>query len=199
MSMNLKDQPSAGTRAEPLEPGSYNARVVQVIGLGLQPQEYNGEPKEPRPMVSITYELSDEFLKDEDGEEIKDKPRWISESFALYNLGSEKAKSTLRYNALDPLSENDGDLLKIVGNPCVVTIVTNEKKGKIYNNVSAVSAMRAKVAENLPDLVNDPVVYDPYNHDEEVFKSLPDWIQEKIKSRLDKDSIDSEDKESWDN
>ena len=79
---------------ELLEPGTYPVRVVQIIDLGVQPQRpFKGEQKPPVHQIQLTYEFVDEFLKDEDGNELEDKPRWLSESFPLYNLSSDRAKS----------------------------------------------------------------------------------------------------------
>ena len=104
MALNAKTASSGGgMNIEPLEPGTYPARLVQVVDLGVQAQRpYQGKEKDPVQEILLTYEFVDEFLKDEDGNEETDKPRWLSESMPLFNLSSERAKSTLRYNALDP-------------------------------------------------------------------------------------------------
>lgn len=184
---NVKSS-GGGFRQPTLEAGGYPGRLVQVIDLGLQPQSFNGEEKEPKNQIMVTYELSDEFCVDEDGNTLKDKPRWISEDFPLNSLDSEKAKSTARYKVLDPKVEYGGDWSQIVGAPCLINIVVNQGKGKNagreFNNVSGISLLRAKEAANLPDLVNKPVVFDLENPDTEVFNSLPAFIQDRIKSNL---------------
>jgi hypothetical protein len=170
-------------KPDPLEPGAYPARVVQVISLGLQKQQpYAGEEKPPKHELYVTYEILDEFLLDEDGEEIKDKPRWISERFGLHNLDSDMAKSTKRYFALDPENEYGGDWEKIPGSPCIVNIINNKAekgkhKGKVFDKVGSVSAMRAKEANKAKELVNPPKIFDIDAPDMEVFYSLPDWLQ----------------------
>lgn len=184
---NVKSS-GGGFRQPILEAGGYPGRLVQVIDLGLQPQSFNGEEKEPKNQIMVTYELSDEFCVDEDGNVLKDKPRWISEDFPLNSLDSDKAKSTARYKVLDPKIEHGGDWGQLVGAPCLVNIIVNQGKGKNagreFNNVSGISLLRAKEAANLPDLVNKPVVFDLENPDVEVFNSLPAFIQDRIKSNL---------------
>lgn len=186
--INAKKVPSKGNyeRPEPLEPGTYPARLVQVIGLGLQPQRaYKGAEKPPAYMLKVTYELADEFLKDEDGEDDPTKPRWVWEDFPLHSLDSDLAKSTKRYLALDPEIEHDGDWAGLLGKPCNVTIVVNEgKDGNIYENVGAVTTMRAKDAAKLPPLVHEPVAFDPDSDDVETFLSFGDRIQSIIKEHL---------------
>lgn len=172
-------------RPDPLEPGTYPGRLVQVISLGLQPQRpYKGDEKPPKHEIYTTYELLDEFLKDEEGNDIEDKPRWISETFTMNSLDSDLAKSTKRYLALDPKNIHKGDWAKIVGAPGMITIIQNAKEDVVYNNISSVQSMRAKEADNAPDLVNEPKVFDIDDPDIEVFLSLPTWLQDKIKDNL---------------
>lgn len=174
---------------EPLEVGTYPARVVQVISLGLQKQDpYKGEPKDPKDELYITYELADEFMKDEEGNDIEDKPRWLSETFTMNSLDSDLAKSTKRYTALDPDLKYDGDWGQIPGSACMISVVQNKGKGKhegkIFNNISSVQAMRAKEEAKTPQLVNGPKVFDIDEPDMNVFFSLPQFLQDKMKNNL---------------
>ena len=192
--MNAKKLPMSGgsdkKRPEPLDAGSYPARLVQIVGLGVQPSRpYKGEEKPPRLTVRLTYEMLDEFMKDEEGNDLEDKPRWLSEELPFMSLKADLAKSTKRYFALDPEDTADGDWSKLVGAPCVVTIVQEADKrpgvDRIYEKVANVSSMRPKEAAKAPELKNPPLVWDFYDPDVEVFKSFPDWIQEKIKGAVD--------------
>ena len=187
MTLNANNIPG-GNRQDPVEPGSYPARLVQVIDLGLQPQEYLGEEKPPKNEIMTTYELSDEFMKDDDGEEIKDKPRWLSETYPLNSLSSDRAKSTARYYALDPKGDSDGDWSQLLSNPVTVTVVnkagTNKNKGKVFTNIASTSTMRPRDAAALPPLVNEPKSFDLGNPDVELFLTLPQWVQDKIKKGL---------------
>ena len=174
-----------GPKAEPLEPDVYRARLVQVIDLGLQPQRpYQGKEKPPAHEIVLTYELVDEFMKDEDGNDIEDKPRWISETLPFYGLFADKAKSTQRYYAFDPDEAFGGDFAKCIGVPVNVTVVNNISGDTVYNNVGNVAAMSGKKAATCPELVNESKVFDLDNPDMEVFNKLPDWLQEKIKNNL---------------
>lgn len=168
-----------------IEADVYPARLVQIIDLGLQPQRaYQGQEKPPANEIMLTYELVECFMVGEDGQEIEDKPRWISETLPFYGLHADKAKSTQRYKALDPNEEHEGDFGELITYPCNVTIVNNQKGDKVYTNVANVAAMSAKKAANLPGLKNDPKLFDLDNPDMEVFNSLPEWIREKIKGNL---------------
>jgi hypothetical protein len=184
MALNANEykQESKFERPDPLEAGTYPARLVQVISLGKQPQRpYKGEEKPPKDEIRVTYELVDEFLKDEDGKDIEDKPRWVAENFTMNSLDSDLAKSTKRYFAIDPKKNFKGDWAKLVGQPCMVTLICNEGSDKkVYNNVASVQSMRSKEAENLPPLKNDPKVFDIDDPDLEVFLSLPAFVQKMV-------------------
>jgi hypothetical protein len=180
---------SKGPKQEPIDAGTYPVRVAQILDLGLQPQRpFQGQEKPPAHELMITYEFLDEFCLDEDGNEDESKPRWLSETLPLRSLQADRAKSTQRYYALDPNEDFGGDFGQLVGMPAVVTIVQNAGKGKnagnVYNNITALSSMRPKDANKAPDLVNPPKVLDLDEPDMEIFGSLPDWIQDKIKSNL---------------
>ena len=185
MSLNAKDAPGTCPRTPPLEPGTYPGHLVLVVDLGLQPgQIWQGVQKPPANQLLLTYEFVDEFLLDEDGQEIKDKPRWLSETMVLYNLEAEKAKSTLRYNVLDPNHVHKGDFSQLVGAPCNITVVQNPKKGRVYENIAGISAMRSKDVMKCPPLINKAMSFDLDVPNMEVFSSLPNWMQKKIVSNL---------------
>ena len=192
MALNANDVEFTGgnkNTQEPLEIGTYKGRVVQIIDLGVQAQRpYKGEPKSPVQEIKVTYELLDEFMIDEDGNEVLDKPRWISEDMPLYNLKSERAKSTKRYLALDPKISFGGNWPDLLGATCMVNIVQNQGKGKnadkVYANVAGVAPMRARDVSSAAELQNPSVYFDLDTCDMDVWKKIPDWIQDKITSNL---------------
>jgi len=181
MALNArKVKNTSGPKAPLLDEGAYPARLVQVIDLGLQPQEYKGETKPPKNEMWHTYELSDEFMPGEDGEPDETKPRWLSERLPLNSLGSDLAKSTKRYYALDPKEEHDGDWTALLGSPAILAVTVNGE----YNNIGGTSTMRPKEAAKCPELVNDTKVFSMDDPDVEVFLSLPDFLQKIIKDGL---------------
>lgn len=180
----LKGESQSGTQPQ-LEADVYPARLVQIIDLGLQAQRpYQGKEKAPAHEIMLTYELAYEFMKDKDGNDLEDKPIWLSETMPLYGLYADKAKSTLRYKAFDPEEVYEGDFSKCIGVPVNVTVVINKVGDKTYTNIGNVASMSAKKAANLPELVNDPRVFDLDIPDMEVFSALTQWLQDKIKTNL---------------
>ena len=191
MALNAREykQESKFDRPDPLEVGTYPARVVQVVSLGLQKQNpYKGEPKDPKDEIYVTYELLDEFLQNEEGNDLEDKPRWLSETFTMNSLDSDLAKSTKRYYALDPDEKFKGDWSQLIGAACMISVVQNEGKGKnagtTYNNIASVQTMRAKEEAKANPLVNPGKVFDIDEPDMEVFLSLPKFLQDKMKDNL---------------
>jgi hypothetical protein len=174
-----------GSKQDPIAVGAYPARVVQVLDLGLQAQRpYQGKEKPPVHEIMLTYELTDEFCLDDDGNEDAEKPRWISENFPLYSLEADLAKSTKRYFSLDPDEVHGGDFTALIDTPCMVTVTQREHADKIYNNVGSISGMRPKDAARCPELVNPPKVFLLDEPDLTIFGSLPQWMQDKIKGNL---------------
>ncbi len=174
-------------KQEALEAGNYLARVVQVYDLGLQAQKpYMGQEKPPAHMLSITYELVTEFCKDEKGEDMEDKPRFISETFPLRHISVELATSTKRLKAIDPKGEAGGDFTKLIGMSCTVTIVQDIGKGKhagkIFTSIGAVTPPMKGIP--VPELINDPRVFVLDDPDLEVFNNIPEWLQNKIVANL---------------
>jgi hypothetical protein len=182
---NVEMPEGNGKKQEQLEAGNYLARLVQVVDLGLQPQDnFKGEEKPPAHRVMFGYELGTEFMKDEDGKDMEDKPRWISEDFPFYNLKADLAKSTKRIKAMDPSLSKEGRLADMLGMPCTVTVVVdkNNKTGKTYVNVGNITPPMKGIP--VPELKNDPRLFELDEPDMEIFEGLPDWIQNKVKSNL---------------
>lgn len=192
MSLNAKKvKPVSNKPKQPnIESGTYPARLVQLIDLGVQAQQpYQGKEKPPVHMIYTTYEFCDEFMVDENGDPQEDKPRWLSEKLAFYSLDQDRANSTQRYKALDPSLASDGEWPELVGAPVMLTVGTKVTKtgpnaGREYNVILSSGPCSSKQAAKLPPLVNEPKVFLLDEPDMEVFLSLPEWRQNEIKGNL---------------
>lgn len=193
MALNANKVPMnrpARSKEDYLESGSYPARLVAVTTLGVQDQDdFKGQPKAPTLEIQLTYELLDEFLIDrETGEILEDKPKWISETMPFRNLVVDKATSTKRYLSLDPEQEHDGDWSRLLGTPCIVTIVLESwtdkitKQPRYKNKIDSISPMRPKEAAKAEPLKNEPRIFDFDNPDMSVWPKIPAWLQDKMKS-----------------
>lgn len=188
MSFNAKDREGGNFKPiEPLDPKAYPARLVMLVTMGMQPGSiYLGVQKDPTERLYVAYEFSHEFLKDDNDNPDAAKPRWIGEDFPFYSLDSDRAKSTKRYEALDPGTIHDGDWLRLLSAPCQVTLTKEPRKnGKGDTNyVSDVSSAADIPGYDQPPLVNPPRIFDFDDPDMEVFKDLPKWLKEKLVKAL---------------
>ena len=186
---SLNEIPFGGGKPIPvLDAGLYPARLAEVIELGIQKgRVYKGEQKPPSLEYMLTFECLDEFLENDKGEPDETKPRFFSLRFVPKNISSIRATSTIVYKALDPEYAFGGDFTKLVNTPCVIELVRNKgEAGKPDKNyISSVLPMRAKEKLKAKPLVNPAIIFDFYNFDPDVFKSLKPWQQTVIKEALD--------------
>lgn len=169
--MKIKDR--AKPKAPPVEPGVYVAICVGVIDLG---EQYSEKFKNYANKVKFVWELVGETIEVE-GEQ---KPRQLSKEFTI----SASKKGSLRsflasWNSKEYTDDEFGDLdlFDQIGKPCQLQVVLNETKE--YSNVS--NLMPLPKGFPVPEMVSEPVLWDMNSWDDEVFKKLPEWIQEQIK------------------
>jgi len=191
MSLNANESKNTGKgfKAPLLKVDGYLGRIVQVIDLGKQEQRaFEGKPKDPAYEIMLTYELGTEFMVDENGEVQKDKPRFLTENFALYPPTQDKAKSTKRYASFDPANEHKGNFAKMVNLPVMIGVGhkdgTGKRAGTKVEKILTVSLCPSMFADKVPQLINEALVFDFDNPDLAVFKKLAPWVQEKIMKGL---------------
>lgn len=164
---------------DPVEAGTYPARCVAVVDLGIQHNTFNNKDQEK---VLLMFELPTERIT-VDGE---DKPRWLSARYTM----SLNEKATLR-KTLDawrgkPFTPEEllgFDLSSVINAPCMLTITNTEKNGNTYANISGVSKLMKGM--EVPALENEPIVFDmEAENAEEIKKKLPDWVQKIIEESV---------------
>lgn len=195
MSFKLNDNSGGnndGLTQPILDAGPYPARIVGMVIWGMQNQPpFQGNPKPDRTEMYLVTEMSDEFMLDEDGNEVEDKPLWKSTSFPLYPMSTENAKCVKWYKALDPSNQFDGDWSEIfnLGNP--INIILDKKDGhgkhagKVFNNIIGLASMPAKRQKVVNPLIGEKFIFDFYEPDKETWDKLPDWIKTKCKEATD--------------
>lgn len=189
----------ASLAAPLLDAGSYHARLVHIIDLGLQP----GSPQYPDPKhkLKFTFELMDEFCfekgeddsYDEDAP-LLDKPRFFHYE-CTYNPDGYMGENSNIYPVMQVLSpsflksgnmeEELGDLL---GRPVNVVLsryikASGKRKGQEDNKVTGITSMKKKEFQTLKvmkengspanlELVNEPHFFDLDNPTLEGFNKL---------------------------
>jgi hypothetical protein len=188
MAINANKIPSKRKPIPVLPIATYPGYLAQVIDCGLHSNVYKGEDKGPTRKIMLTYEFADEFLKDEDGQDMTDKPRWLSEEVWLFPLRSERATSTARYKALDPNVVHGGDFVACLGTPINISVGHRKGSGKwegrVFEEIMGISGIRAKDAAKMNPMVNKAKYFDTDEPDVEVFLSLPAYVQNLIKANL---------------
>ena len=189
----------AALAAPVLDAGSYHARLVHIIDLGLQP----GSPTYPDPKdkLKFTFELMDEFCfeKAEDGSydedtPLLDKPRffhyectynpdgYMGENSNIYPLMQTLSPSFLKNGNME---EELGDLLGRPVNVVLSKYVKNsgKRKGQEDNKVTGITSMKKKEFQTLKvmkengapanlQLVNESYFFDLDEPTLEVFNKL---------------------------
>ncbi len=187
--------------AEPLDAGTYPARISAVVDLGVQERPpWQGTAKPAVPMVWIQYSfVTEEYVDPTDGP--SGEPRVLSESFPLFSRGAERSKAAMRLTRIDPANEIGNDFSKLLGRAVQVTVVHNpgrgRHEGRVFANVADVSApMKGVVVE---ELKTPGVVFDTDDRNEEVYAALPQFVRDRIDARINKDIVENtiDDDQDW--
>lgn len=169
--MKVKDR--AKPKTPPVEPGVYMAICIGCVDLG---EQYNETFKNHSNKCLYIFELIGETIE-VDGEM---KPRQLSKEFAI----SSSSKSNLRkfIESWNGKSYTDDDFMELdlfdqIGKSCQLNVVLNETKE--YANIDNLMPLPRGVPAFTTETA--PVRWDMSAWDDEVFKTLPEWIQDKIK------------------
>lgn len=166
-----------------VEPGTYVARCYSMIEIGTIETEFQGEKKKAH-QVNITWELPTELavFKEENGPE----PFVVSKTYRL----SMHEKATLRKDleswrgkGYTEAEAQRFDITKLLGQPCILSIIHEPSKtdpNKNYVRISSISKLMK--GQECPPQINKTRLLSFEDWNEDLFKSLPEWIQEKIKS-----------------
>ena len=164
---NPLDNPSKTKRDNPKK-GAHYARVVGITDLGIQPaREWQGKTIEAAPRVEVTFELPNSKM--EDG-----RPHWISKKVPVgWNISDTDPAFTSGMMrivlAINPEEDNmDAQILnRCLTKPCQVMVSHNEKG---YANIDSVTGVPDGTP--IPELVNEPFVFDWATATKEDFEAL---------------------------
>jgi hypothetical protein len=167
---------SNGTDYKPIPAGTYAAICTRVIDLGTQTSNWQGQEKAQR-KVLLTWEVPEVEIEF-DGEK---RPATISSSYTASLHEKAALRGVLKsWRGRDfTADELQGfDLKNVLGAPCMIGIVHNDKNGNTYANVEAVMALPKGMPKPAPhgELLN--IDLDEFDRDE--FNKLSDRLKEKI-------------------
>lgn len=178
--MGLIAKDSGGEGFEPIPAGTYMARCVSVIDIGVQETAWGGKEK-----VYIGFEVPDERVEwtDKDGKK-HEGPAFIGSRYTL----SINEKSILGQHLTSwrgvPFTEEQRkgfDISAVLGAPAMINIVHAEKNGKVYANIQGImrlpKGMQAKEAES------ELIAYSPNDNDKAAnFEKLLGWQKDLVRA-----------------
>lgn len=158
--------------------GTHLARCYQIIDLGTHDKEWQGKRRKSHE-IRVSWELPGECADFGKG---KLEPFAVHKTYTL----SLSEKANLRHDlenwrgrAFTEAELEAFDVFKVLGHPCMVTVTHVTKGDATYANVTAVTSVPKGI--EAPAAVNPVVQFSLDEHDEGVFRSLPDFLQEIIK------------------
>lgn len=161
----------SGGNFEQAPTGTHVGICYRLIDLGTQHGEYQGKPN-ARNQVLVSWELPNELMKD-------GQPFVVSK-FYTNSLGE---KANLRQHleswrgqhfTVEELKKFD--LQNILGKPCLLSIIHNDKERAVVSGVMAMPKGSAA-----PEMHNKPFVFWIDEWNQESFDSLSDGIKDIIK------------------
>jgi hypothetical protein len=160
-------QDSGGGDFKEAPTGTHVARCIRLIDLGTHHGEYQGQPN-VRNQVLVSWELPNEPMGD-------GKPFMVSHFYT--NSLNEKATLRAHLEAwrgkqFTEAEAKKFDLMNVLGKPCMLTVVANEK-GK--SKVASVSALPRGMAA--PEQVNASSSFWIDEWDQAAFDALPKGIK----------------------
>lgn len=150
--------------------GTHVARFIKLIDLGTQHGEYQGKPT-IREQVIVQWEVPGEVVETADGPQ----PMIVSK-FYTNSLG-EKANlradlEMWRGKQFTPEELGGFDLMKILGAPCLVTVIHNDDgKARVKGVMALPKGTTCPTAHNAPS----SFWIDPW--DDNAFMSLPEGFR----------------------
>lgn len=165
--------------------GMHLARCYQVIDLGTQKEEYQGEVKFLR-KIRIDWEIHG---TDDDGNSIKMKdgrPFSVKKEYTRTWADTGNLKKDLqswRNKPFTPEEQNKFEIDNIVNAWCMLNVTqSTSKKGKIYSKIIGVSPVPSVIKQaGFPPAVNQNVIFDFNDPKMDMFNKINKYVQQTIK------------------
>ena len=176
--MALLSKDSGGAGFEPVPAGTYAARCVTIVDLGVQPTGFGDKEK-----IYIGWEVPAERVEWEKDGQKHEGPALIGSRFT--NSIHEKAilgqlLTSWRGKAFTDDERKGFDLFSVLGAACMISVTHTEKNGKVYANVGAV--VRLPAGMTCPPAETDLVAYSPMDPETSGnFDKLPEWLQKLVR------------------
>jgi hypothetical protein len=155
--MSTLPMPTAGGDFEPCPAGTYPAVCYRVIDLGRQTTDYQGQQKIQH-KVLLSWEIVDDEARMTDGRPytISSRYTWSMHEKAALRKDLEAWRGVAFTDA--DFGENGFNIKKLIGAPCLLTLVEQEKAGKRYTNIASIAKLPRQMQGSVAALVN-PTAY----------------------------------------
>ena len=165
----------------PAPAGTHVARCVQLINIGTIDGEYEGKPIRSY-KIRLAWELPNETKVFDEAK--GPQPILVNQEFTL-SLGAKAGLRKIVEGMIGVVLKDEEaysfDIEKIVGMPCLLTIIhKTSTKGKVYDKIASASPLVKGMT--VPEQYNQSKILSFSNFDHELFATLPTFLKEKIAS-----------------
>lgn len=154
----------------PVPPGTHLAICYRVIDIGTQQTTFQGQTKNQHKIL-ISWEIPDEIM--EDG-----RPFTISKKYTF----SSHEKAVLRHDLeswrgakFKDEEIQKFDIAKLLGVPCMLSVIQQEKDNRTYSNIASVSKIPKGMTAK--PLTNPTVYFNLSDPDWKTFDALTDGMK----------------------
>lgn len=186
--MAITASDTGGKDFKKVPPGCHFALCNMVVDLGIQAGSYMGQAKSQH-KVYVRWEVPDERVTyEKDGKEIEG-PCSIGATYTLSLSEKANLRKVLENWRGLPFTEVElkgFDITMIAGKCCQIMVQHETKGGKTYANVTGVMGTSREQKERARSAKSEVgvVVYSLDDHNPNTYNLLPNWIKEKLESRV---------------
>jgi hypothetical protein len=167
------------SKFEPVPEGSHAAACCRIIDLGTQQTNFNGQVTHKRQIILFFEVFSEERRTD-------GRPFTIAKTYTW----SMSEKATLRHDleswrgkkfAREDFGPNGFSLEALLGKPCLLTVMHENKNGEIYSKISAITRLPKSMVVGGPEGETLFVWLEVDEFDPAAFEILSDKLKDKIR------------------
>ena len=165
------------TNFTPCPEGLHMARCVQIIDLGIQIEIFKDEKKKVH-KIRLGWETPEQYYESEG---VK-KPFLISKEFTLSlneKANLRKFLESWRGKQFTEEELKSFDIEKLMSKSCLIQILHKmSKTGNKYADITAITPLMKGMT--CSDQKNKSLIFSFENYDENILKTLPKYLQDKI-------------------
>lgn len=161
----------------PCPAGAYLARCILIADLGTVQTDWQGQTKHAR-KVLLSWEILDDEARRDDGEPFILSKRYTASLHEKAALRKDLASWRGRDFTVEELA--GFDLGNILGQPCMLSVVHNDKDGRTYANIAAL--MKTPKGSTPPAAEGALVHWTMEAPDWEAFARLPKRVAEQVQA-----------------